>query len=78
MTPRIPHSKVILVFKNVIAPVQAWLLSQGRCVGCGVELSTGKLEKKGDTEKITCKKCGRIFVKEAQSGKYRRALFEEV
>lgn len=66
------------MFRNVIAPVQAWLLSQGRCVGCGTDLSESKTEKKDSVEKITCKKCGRIFVKDASSGKLRRALFEEV
>ncbi|KKU65016.1 MAG: hypothetical protein UX87_C0002G0038 [Candidatus Amesbacteria bacterium GW2011_GWA1_47_16] len=66
------------MFRNVIAPVQAWLLSQGRCVGCGTELETGKKTKHEKGEKITCSKCGRIFIKESPSGKYRRALFEEV
>lgn len=66
------------MFKNVIAPVQAWLLSQNRCVGCGTELVDSKHEKKGDIEKVTCKKCGRIFIKDTSTGKYRRALFEEV
>jgi len=66
------------MFKNVIAPVQAWLLSQARCVGCGTDLSEGKVTKHDNGEKIVCKKCGRIFIKEASSGKYRRALFEEV
>ncbi len=66
------------MFKNVIAPVQAWLLSQGRCVGCGTELTTGKTEKSSKGEKVTCQKCGRIFMKEAGTGKYRRALFTEV
>jgi len=33
------------MFKSVIAPMQAWLLSQGRCVGCGTELSEGKKKK---------------------------------
>jgi hypothetical protein len=66
------------MFKNVIAPVQAWLLSQGRCVGCGSDLTTGKKETKGSVEKITCAKCGRIFIKDSATGKYRRALFEEV
>lgn len=66
------------MFKNVIAPVQAWLLSQARCVGCGAELSAGKLQKHDKGDKITCPKCGRIFIKEGSSGKYRRALFEEV
>ncbi len=65
------------MFKNVIAPVQAWLLSQGRCVGCGTPLATGKTAQHEKGEKVICKKCGRIFIKEP-SGKYRRALFEEV
>lgn len=62
------------MFKNVIAPVQAWLLSQGRCVGCGTDLSQGKSEG----NKTVCNKCGRIFIKDATTGKYRRALFQEV
>jgi len=66
------------MFKNVLAPVQAWLLSQGRCVGCGTDLSQGKKITHSQGEKVTCQKCGRIFIKETSSGKYRRALFEEV
>ncbi|OGD54284.1 hypothetical protein A3J78_02280, partial [Candidatus Beckwithbacteria bacterium RBG_13_35_6] len=63
---------------NIIAPVQAWLLSRGQCVGCGMPLSKGKKEAKGDdTEKVTCK-CGRIFIYNKKTNKYRRALFEEV
>jgi DNA-directed RNA polymerase subunit RPC12/RpoP len=66
------------MLRNVIAPVQAWLLSQARCVGCGTDLSEAKLTKHAAGEKVVCKKCGRIFIKEAVTGKYRRALFEEV
>lgn len=66
------------MFKNVIAPIQAWLLSQGRCVGCGRELSDGKAEeRKNGIKKITCE-CGRIFVFDSGTKKYRRALLEEV
>jgi len=66
------------MFKNVIAPIQAWLLSQSRCVGCGKELSLGKVEKnKGGGQKITCL-CGRIFIYDPKTKKYRRALLEEV
>lgn len=66
------------MFKNVIAPVQAWLLSQKRCVGCGRDLSLGKVDKRKDgMEKIVCE-CGRIFVHDPKVGKYRRALLEEV
>lgn len=64
--------------KNFIAPVQSWLLLQGKCVGCGALLSKGKKEKHGnDAEKVTCK-CGRIFIYDIKGKKYRRALFEEV
>lgn len=66
------------MFKNIIAPVQAWLLSRGQCVGCGKPLSNGKRGKRKDgTEKVTCK-CGRIFIYNPKTKKYRRALFEEV
>jgi len=66
------------MFKNIIAPVQAWLLARGKCVGCGTDLTSGRREKKKDeTEKVICK-CGRIFIYEQKTRKYRRALFEEV
>ncbi|OGD61885.1 hypothetical protein A2160_00800 [Candidatus Beckwithbacteria bacterium RBG_13_42_9] len=66
-----------MVIKSIIGPVQAWLLASGKCVGCGMPLSRGKIiNQKNGTQKIICK-CGRIFIKE-KDGKYRRALFEEV
>lgn len=66
------------MFKNIIAPAQAWLLSRSQCVGCGMPLKKGKKEERGDgTAKVTCK-CGRIFIYNQSTGKYRRALFEEV
>jgi predicted nucleic acid-binding Zn-ribbon protein len=66
------------MLKNLIAPIQAWLLSQGRCVGCGKPLSEGKKEKhEKDTERVTCY-CGRIFIYDPKNKKYRRALLEEV
>jgi hypothetical protein len=66
------------MFKNIIAPVQAWLLSIGKCVGCGMPLKKGKRERRKDgAEKIACK-CGRIFIYDKKTKRYRRALFEEV
>lgn len=66
------------VFKTVIAPVQAWLLFQGRCVGCGRELGKQKRQSwKEGKEKVTCE-CGRIFIYDKNTKKYRRALLEEV
>lgn len=66
------------MFKNVIAPIQAWLLSQGRCVGCSKPLSDGKKESRNGTEKVTCNSCGRIYIHDPKTNKYRRALLEEV
>ena len=66
------------MFKNMISPIQAWLLSQSRCVGDGKELSVAKrIEGKNDTEKVTCN-CGRIYIYNLKTKKYRRALLEEV
>lgn len=64
------------MIKNVIAPIQAWLLSQGRCVGCSAPLSKGENEKHKGGLKVTCK-CGRIYIKDSR-GVYRRALVSEV
>lgn len=65
------------VFKNVIAPVQAWLLSQGRCVGCGRGLSAGRRSRRKTGQKVVCE-CGRVFICDPKTKKYRRALLEEV
>jgi len=66
------------MLKNVIAPIQAWLLSRGQCVGCGTLLSKGKTVKhQAGTTKVTCK-CGRIFIYDTKIKTYRRALFSEV
>jgi hypothetical protein len=62
------------MFKDIIAPVQAWLLSQGKCVGCGRALTrrTGL-----GLIKITCV-CGRIYMYDSASKKYRRATLDEI
>ena len=62
--------------KDVIAPLQKWLLSRDRCVGCG-----RSLEKKGERKEngiilVTCE-CQRVFVYEPEESSYRRALFHE-
>lgn len=67
------------MFKNMIGPVQAWLLSQKRCVGCGTDLTKGKVSanpKQNGEILVTCK-CGRVFVHETKIGQYRRALLSE-
>ena len=65
------------MFKNIIAPVQAWLISQKRCAGCGTPLNDGKKSKLSiDEEEVTCKKCGRIYIFNKQSKRYRRATLK--
>lgn len=66
------------MFKNVIAPIQAWLLSQGKCVGCGSSLASGKVKDTKAGRQVTCVKCGRIFIHDSKENKYRRALLNEV
>jgi len=61
------------MFKNIVAPMQAWLLSQGKCVGCGRKLT--EVEGK-EPARIVCV-CGRIYMYDSLSRKYRRATFNE-
>ena len=66
------------MLKNVIAPIQAWLLSQGRCVADGQPLEGVEKEKRKDgTFKVT-HSCGRIYIYDSKTKNYRRALLEEV
>jgi hypothetical protein len=66
------------MLKNVIAPIQAWLLSQGRCVADGKPLAEGNKKKRKDgTFKVT-HSCGRIYIYDPKKKTYRRALLEEV
>lgn len=65
------------MFKNVIAPIQAWLMSQGKCVGCGMPLTGAKAKDHKYGKQVTCK-CGRIYILNSKTKKYRRALLEEI
>ncbi len=65
------------MLKNIIAPVQAWLLSQKRCVGCGMPLAKGVKDKKGKFATFTCK-CKRVYVYDETKKTYRRALINEI
>jgi len=66
------------MIKKILAPVQAWILLQGKCVGCGQNLTLGrKVERKDNSQQVICR-CGRIFIFDKRKGKYRRATFEEV
>lgn len=63
--------------KKIVAPLQRWLLTQGRCVGCGRPIAGGRRQKKNGIFLITCR-CQRIFVYNPKVNSYRRALFQEV
>lgn len=65
------------MIKKIIAPVQAWILLQGKCVGCGRNLTLGRRLERGDnSQKVFCR-CGRIFIFDKRNGRYRRATFAE-
>ena len=62
------------MFKNIIAPVQAWLLAQGKCVGCGKPLTR---KASAGPVKVTCV-CGRIYMYDPEGRKFRRATLDEI
>ena len=72
------YTKNTNMLKNVIAPIQAWLISQGRCVADGQPLDKSKSEKRKDGTFKIVHSCGRIYIYDAATKKYRRALLEEV
>jgi hypothetical protein len=54
--------------------MQAWLLSQGKCVGCGKKLQGGT----GASQvRVTCG-CGRVYMYDPQANRYRRATLDEI
>ena len=62
------------MLKSMIAPVQAWLMAQGKCVGCGKQL----MQKSGSgMVRVDCV-CGRIYMYDPQAKKYRRANPNEI
>ena len=65
------------MIKNLISPIQAWLLSQKRCVGCGETLEKGKTLAVRGQETVSCR-CGRVFIHDVKKDSYRRALFDEI
>ncbi len=65
------------MFKNLISPIQAWLLSQGRCVGCGESIQKGTTKTVNNRQTVTCR-CGRIFIHDPVKKTFRRALFDEI
>jgi hypothetical protein len=67
------------MFKNIIAPMQAWLLSQGKCVGCGKELERkeGSPGGRQGLVQVTCV-CGRVYMYDTEGRRFRRATLDEI
>lgn len=59
--------------------MQLWLLSQGRCVGCGKDIvSVSSKVKKGNTiDQLTCE-CRRVYMYDTKKKTFRRALITEL
>jgi len=58
------------MFKEMVIPIQAWLLSQGRCTGCGRPLiGAKKEEQKNGIKKAFCE-CGRFFIYDLKAKRY--------
>lgn len=66
------------MFKNIIAPVQAWLLANGQCVGCGMPIKQGTKGKSKKGEPTVVCKCGRTYIFDETKKTYRRALISEL
>jgi len=65
------------MLKKIFAPAQAWILLQGKCVGCGKDLALGrKFQEPNNTSRIVCN-CGRIFIFDKKKGLYKRAAQEK-
>ncbi len=65
------------MFKNIISPMQAWLISQGKCVGCGKFLEKKTQPATQGLVQVTCD-CGRVYMYDVQANKFRRAALDEV
>lgn len=54
--------------------MQAWLMSQGKCVGCGKPL----VRKAGQgLVQVTCV-CGRVYMFDTAGRRFRRASLDEI
>ncbi len=63
------------MFKNVIAPLQVWLLRIGKCVGCGKDLTKPKGRR--NEVQVSCF-CRRVYMFDPETNSFRRAKVHEV
>jgi DNA-directed RNA polymerase subunit RPC12/RpoP len=64
------------ILQQIFAPVQQWLLEQGKCVACGGDLSAGEREPIAGGEVITCP-CGEQYFHLPKAQLYKRLFLEE-
>jgi len=66
-------------FKKLVEPLQMWLLSNGRCVGCGKELlKVGKQKNKKNQKVLIICECQRAYIYQKNNKEFRRALNKEL
>lgn len=66
------------VIKTLISPLQKVLLQKRLCPACTRNLSKAKALGKISEGKIVVCECGRVFVREADTRVYRRALHNDL
>lgn len=60
------------MFRNIVLPMQAWLLVQKQCTSCGRSLEKSKKRRpKNGIVKVFCR-CGQAFIYDKQTKKYQR------
>ena len=59
------------LWQQIVAPLQQWLLEQGRCVGCGSLLSPKKNVAKPGGEVIVCA-CGESYFYLSKANLFKR------
>lgn len=65
------------MIKKLIAPFQRVLIGKGMCPGCTTPLNKAKIMPfNKDSEMVICK-CKRMFIKDINTGSYRRATLKE-
>ncbi|OGM22217.1 hypothetical protein A2961_02460 [Candidatus Woesebacteria bacterium RIFCSPLOWO2_01_FULL_39_21] len=58
---------------NIILPLQKWLLTHEKCIGCGRKLAlNGHKDNKGN--RIAVCECKKMFVWVERTGSYRKVL----
>lgn len=71
------RKKIKMDSNLIITPIQDWLLSEGKCVGCGRSLDRVGRERKNGHSFVTCV-CRRVFVWEPERESFRRANLEDI